>query len=148
MTKPATASDDDRMDRLVAGFSKKSEKIRALDAAGYSRRRIAEHLDIIPQHVWNVLGPVRKTAPGPARVIIGPGGRIVIPAPYRKTLGIKEGDEVILRLEDGEVRIVSRAQALRHAQELVAKYVPPGVSLVDELIAERRREVASEKNGE
>ena len=37
-----------------------------------------------------------------------------------------------------------RAPALRHAQELVAKYVSPGRSLVEELMSERRAEAASE----
>ncbi|HYL34290.1 MAG TPA: AbrB/MazE/SpoVT family DNA-binding domain-containing protein [Bryobacteraceae bacterium] len=66
------------------------------------------------------------------------GGRIVIPAPYRRALGIKAGDEVLLRLENGEVRISSRAQARRRAQEYVRTLVPRNVSLVAELIKERR----------
>jgi len=32
-------------------------------------------------------------------------GRIVIPASYRTALGIKAGDEVILRMEDNELCI-------------------------------------------
>jgi AbrB family looped-hinge helix DNA binding protein len=79
---------------------------------------------------------------------VGEGGRVVIPAAYRRALGVEEGDHVQLHLEGDEVRIVSRAGAIARAQELVAKYVPPGVSLVDELIAERRREAAREERGE
>jgi AbrB family looped-hinge helix DNA binding protein len=33
--------------------------------------------------------------------LIGKGGRIVIPAGYRKELGVKAGDHVVLILEDG-----------------------------------------------
>jgi len=68
------------------------------------------------------------------------GGRIVIPAEYRQALGLKVGDELILRLEDGEVRILTPLQAIRRAQELVSRYIPEERSLADELIAERRLE--------
>jgi AbrB family looped-hinge helix DNA binding protein len=72
------------------------------------------------------------------------GGRIVIPAEYRKALGLDAGDEVFLQLQDGEIRIYTLAQAVRRAQELVRRYVPEGRSLVDELIAERRLEAQRE----
>ena len=44
---------------------------------------------------------------------------MVIPAEYRKALGIGPGDEVILVLEDGEVRILTRQRAVKRAQALV-----------------------------
>jgi len=75
---------------------------------------------------------------------IGQGGRIVIPAPYRKALGLKTGVEVIVRLEMGELRIYTPAQVLQHAQGLVRRYVPQERSLARELIAERRQEAHSE----
>jgi len=68
------------------------------------------------------------------------GGRIVIPAEYRKALDLHVGDEVILRLEDDEVHIVTPRQAIKHAQELVRRYIPQGRPLADELIVERRQE--------
>ena len=70
------------------------------------------------------------------------GGRLVIPASYRKTLGLKSGDEVILSLEDGEIRIVSVRQAVARAQTLVRQYVPEGRSLSEELITGRQDEAA------
>jgi AbrB family looped-hinge helix DNA binding protein len=75
---------------------------------------------------------------GEARVQINENGRVVIPAPFRKALGIKPGDQVILRLEDDELRITTMKKRIERAQRQVRKYVKPGVSLVDELIAERR----------
>jgi AbrB family looped-hinge helix DNA binding protein len=72
------------------------------------------------------------------RMRVNQNGRVVIPAPYRKALGIKAGDEVILRMEDDELRITTMQRKIERAQRLVRKYVKPGVSLVDELIAERR----------
>jgi len=78
------------------------------------------------------------------RTKVAEGGRIVIPAAYRKALGIKTGDEVLLKLDGGSLRVYSRAQAIRLAQKIVRKYVPEGVSLVDELLRERRQEAANE----
>ncbi len=72
------------------------------------------------------------------------GGRVVIPAEYRRALGLHDGDEVVLRLIDGEVRIISVREAIRRAQEIVRQYVPRGRSLADELIAERRQEARRE----
>jgi AbrB family looped-hinge helix DNA binding protein len=78
------------------------------------------------------------------KVELGAGGRLVIPAPMRAALGMKEGDKVLVRLEGSEIRIYTYQEAMRRAQELVRSFVPPGVSLVDELIADRRAEAARE----
>jgi AbrB family looped-hinge helix DNA binding protein len=79
-----------------------------------------------------------------ARLRINENGRVVIPASFRKALGINPGDEVILRLEDDELRITTMKRRIERAQRLVRKYVKPGVSLVDELIAERREAAKNE----
>jgi AbrB family looped-hinge helix DNA binding protein len=73
-----------------------------------------------------------------ARLRINQNGRLVIPASFRKALGIKPGDEVILQLEDDELRITTMKHRIERAQRRARQYVKPGVSLVDELIAERR----------
>ena len=72
------------------------------------------------------------------RTRVNENGRVVIPASYRKALGIKAGDEVILRMEDDELRITTMKRRIERAQRRIRQYVKPGVSLVDELIAERR----------
>ena len=69
---------------------------------------------------------------------VNENGRVVIPASYRKALGIRAGDEVILRMEDDELRITTMRRRIERAQRLVRKYVKGDTSLVDELIAERR----------
>jgi AbrB family looped-hinge helix DNA binding protein len=79
-----------------------------------------------------------------ANARVGEGGRLVIPAGFRKALGMKIGDDVILALADGEVRVFTRPEAIRRAQERVRRYVPAERSLVDELIAERRAEAVRE----
>jgi AbrB family looped-hinge helix DNA binding protein len=65
-------------------------------------------------------------------------GRVVIPASFRKRLGIRVGDEVVLQIQDDQLRITSLQRNLERAQRLVRKHVKPGTSLVDELLAERR----------
>lgn len=75
---------------------------------------------------------------------ITPGGRLVIPARHRRDLGLKTGDEVLLRVVDGELRILSQAEAVKRAQAMVKRRVKPGRSLVDELLRERRAEARRE----
>lgn len=79
-----------------------------------------------------------------ARTRVDPNGRVVIPAAYRRALGLQPGSEVIVLLDGSELRLVPIAQAIRRAQEIVRRHVPPGRSLADELIAERRAEAARE----
>jgi AbrB family looped-hinge helix DNA binding protein len=74
------------------------------------------------------------------RTKLAEGGRIVIPAEYRQALDLHVGDEVIIRLEEGTLRIFTPGQAIKYAQELLRPYLPEGRSLSDELIAERRLE--------
>jgi AbrB family looped-hinge helix DNA binding protein len=72
------------------------------------------------------------------RTRVNENGRVVIPAAFRKAMGIKVGDEVVLRMEDNELRILTLKRRIERAQRLVRQHVKPGTSLVDELIAERR----------
>jgi AbrB family looped-hinge helix DNA binding protein len=73
-------------------------------------------------------------------VKVGPKGRVVVPAQIRRELGIEEGTELMARIEGDGIVLEPRAAALRRLRELVRDAVPEGVSLVDELIAERREE--------
>jgi bifunctional DNA-binding transcriptional regulator/antitoxin component of YhaV-PrlF toxin-antitoxin module len=75
---------------------------------------------------------------------IAAGGRIVIPVDFRRELGADIGDEVILRLVEGEVHILTRSQAIRKAQAFVSKSIPAGRSLVKELLQERRKDAKRE----
>jgi antitoxin PrlF len=78
------------------------------------------------------------------RMRVNENGRVVIPATFRKRLGIRIGDEVVLQLEDDELRIITLKRNIERAQRLVRKHVKPGTSLVDELIAERREAARNE----
>jgi AbrB family looped-hinge helix DNA binding protein len=81
---------------------------------------------------------------GAVTVKVDASGRVVIPKELREQLGIPEGGELRLSVEDGELRGATRLAALRRIQRRMAELVPPGVSLVDELIADRRAEAARE----
>ena len=81
---------------------------------------------------------------GRAKLKIGGAGRIVIPAEMRQAMMVKPGDTVTAEVVDGEFRIVSPRIALKRVQALAQKYKKPGVSVVDELIAERRAEARRE----
>ena len=71
---------------------------------------------------------------------LGEGGRLVIPAEYRKALGIDTGDELVLVLEDQSLRVLTPREGIRRAQALVRSYIPKGRRLSEELIRERRQE--------
>lgn len=71
-------------------------------------------------------------------------GRVLIPADVRASLGLAEGASLSLRVQDGEIRLVDRTQALRRAQQIAARYKKPDESVVGELLSERRQDAAQE----
>ena len=82
--------------------------------------------------------------PEEVRTRVSQNGRIVIPASFREALEINEGDEVLVCLDDKELRITTKQLRIRRAQERARRYLKPGTSLVDELLAERRAEAKRE----
>ncbi|MBI5442551.1 MAG: AbrB/MazE/SpoVT family DNA-binding domain-containing protein [Deltaproteobacteria bacterium] len=77
----------------------------------------------------------------PERIQIPKNGRFVIPAAYRRALGLEGGGEVVLRLRQGCLELEPAALALQRAREAVHKYAR-GRDLVAELLDERREEAA------
>lgn len=88
-------------------------------------------------NVVNVMPPKSRTR-------VNQNGRLVIPAPFRKALGIKAGDEVLLEIAEDELRITTLKHRLERAQRIIRKHVKRGARLVDELIAERRKAAKNE----
>ena len=68
------------------------------------------------------------------------GGKLIIPAAFRRKLGIDTGDTVVLELGEDGLHVRSLSSAVRRAQEIVREFVPDDVSLADDLIAARRVE--------
>ena len=72
-------------------------------------------------------------------------GRIQLPRQVLEQLDFEAGQDVALEVEDKSLRVsLSAAERIKRAQALVRKYVPEGVSLVDELIEDRRREAEND----
>jgi AbrB family looped-hinge helix DNA binding protein len=82
--------------------------------------------------------------PEEARARVNENGRVVIPSSFRKMLGIEIGDEVVLRIEDEELRITTQQRRIERAQRRARERLKRGTSLVDELLAERRESAKHE----
>jgi len=163
--------------QIVASSATVSDKIRALNEAGYSRAEIAKLLGKRYQHVRNVLEadkirapamrfavpsnePVGMEEPNAAtfassehgaffRLSLRPDGSVILPPEVCTALKIGPGDVLVGRLEGRDFSLTDGETSIRRAQEFVRQLMPVGGgSLVDELLADRRREAAeAEANG-
>ncbi|QND52434.1 AbrB/MazE/SpoVT family DNA-binding domain-containing protein [Phyllobacterium sp. 628] len=85
-----------------------------------------------------------KRHAGPARITIGDGGRLVIPAEFRSAMNIKPGDSIMAEVVDGELHAMTHDVAVLRMQAEARNQIPAGTSMVDEFIAEKRLEAAKE----
>jgi antitoxin component of MazEF toxin-antitoxin module len=146
-------------DSITKGLRTKSDKIRALAREGAATADIARYLGIRYQHARNVLvssglhAPRRDREAGDKPAVamaaaagnwvrLDGAGRLQIPAEMLQAAGMTGDEQVHVRVCGDAVEILSQRAALRRAHEIARRFVPEGVSLVDELIAERRREAA------
>ena len=82
--------------------------------------------------------------PGSRRVRLDSGGRIVVPAGFRRALGVGSGEELLMSLDDGFVRLQTVDAALERVRAIARSKRRGDASVVDEFIAERRAEAATE----
>ena len=77
---------------------------------------------------------------------IDSAGRVVIPADMRAAMLARPGDTLTASVVEGELRIVSRDWVMRRIRQEAERFkaANPGVSVVDELISERREEARKE----
>ncbi len=153
MTQPDLA-------RSVKELPTKAAKIRALAGRGHSRAEIARALDVRYQQVRNVLVRAQAKAVKAAtsdaaaglaqargrraKIRVGADRRVVLPTTLSDSLGLKPGAVLFARASDGEILLLTREAVTRRVQAMAREFVPEGVSLVDELLEDRRREVEAE----
>ena len=80
-----------------------------------------------------------------AKVRVDSDLSIVVPSTLSEALGLKVGDVLFAQVENGEIHLLTPAAVARRAQAIVRQSVPEGVSIVDELLEDRRREVEAER---
>ena len=77
-------------------------------------------------------------------VEMGERGRVVIPAEVRQRLDLKEGEKMVLVVQDdGSIKLTPWKTVLKNTAGMFA-HLSSGISMVDELIADRRAEAARE----
>lgn len=74
------------------------------------------------------------------RTHIDNNGRLLIPAELRRKYHLDSGSAVVIRIMNNQMQLVSLKQVIAEARDIVKKYVPKGVSLVDELRKMRNEE--------
>jgi antitoxin PrlF len=72
------------------------------------------------------------------------GGRLQVPADIRRTLGLADGDPVTLEVVGRTLHVRPLSETLASVRERLRQYIPEGVSLADELIADRRAAAETE----
>ncbi|RZF60851.1 AbrB/MazE/SpoVT family DNA-binding domain-containing protein [Sphingomonas populi] len=70
------------------------------------------------------------------------GGRLQLPSNIRRSLGLADGDQVVMQVVDGELHVRPARDALKRIQAMLRPYAPVDGSVVEELIADRRAEAA------
>lgn len=78
------------------------------------------------------------------RVRVDPAGRIVLPATIRKTLEIRNGDVLVISVNDRSVRLHTVDAALERVRAIARRKRATDSNIVDQFIAERRSEAAPE----
>lgn len=68
------------------------------------------------------------------------GGHIVLPVKMRASLGLQEGDELLISVVSGEIHITPKALALQNALAIARKHLAGSADLSNILIADRRKE--------
>jgi hypothetical protein len=86
----------------------------------------------------------RELPRGPLQLRIGEDGGLVLPAEL--TTGIELGPDrkVTAQLVDGELRLITPRVALRKLRTAAKALAPEGMAVVDDFIAEKRREAERE----
>jgi bifunctional DNA-binding transcriptional regulator/antitoxin component of YhaV-PrlF toxin-antitoxin module len=78
------------------------------------------------------------------RARLSDSGRVVTPTNVRRAIELHTGDQLLFQITEEGLLLTTLKQRVENAQRRVRKKSRRGVSLVDELIAERRAEARKE----
>ena len=165
-------SDMSPYEYLLEGLETKSDKIRALARHGVPTAEVARILGIRYQHARNVLMaeglhrpkaetnaaprdagfaemPTAALSPPVSALLpewleIAADGSLKLPKPFLAAAGLAPGGSVMVSAGPDGLDLLSQEAALARARNILRRYVPAGVSLADELVADRRREAQQE----
>lgn len=83
------------------------------------------------------------------RIVVGARGRVVLPASVRSELGLTPGTPLLLSIDtDGSLVLRPYRAVADLARGMLSDLAPANVSMVDELLDERRAAAAREDAGE
>ena len=143
----------------LRGLDTVSNKIRLLSKKGFERAEIARILGKRYQHVRNVLEQDLAKAKQKEReksnsdlfqenetfqLEVSADRKLEIPSELMAYLDFEPGEKLTGRIVDGELHLISVANAIRKLQALAKQCKHDGESVVDELIADRRRDALNE----
>ncbi|MBW8308664.1 MAG: AbrB/MazE/SpoVT family DNA-binding domain-containing protein [Candidatus Paracaedibacteraceae bacterium] len=74
------------------------------------------------------------------RTKITAGGKVSIPSIYRKRLELREGEEVLMEIQEGQLIISSLRTSLLKARNLINKYHSKKGSLDEQLTPPQKEE--------
>jgi bifunctional DNA-binding transcriptional regulator/antitoxin component of YhaV-PrlF toxin-antitoxin module len=74
------------------------------------------------------------------RTKITTGGKVSVPSIYRKQLGLKDGEEVLMDIQEGQLVISSLRASLLKARHLISKYHSQDESLDEKLTSNQNEE--------
>jgi len=147
------------LEKVAQGPGTKSDKIRKLHEAGFSKSEIARALGIRYQFARNVIVDDERMKKNksteidqleisqlpssddlnlPIKIVLGHANEIQLPPAWVSDLGLQEGSALVAVFDGVEIRICTLDESIRRARELVQKIVPAGVSLSDSIIDDRR----------
>lgn len=73
-------------------------------------------------------------------VRVAENGRLSLPSKYRRMVGLEDGGVVVVRVEDGEIRIRPVQAVVEELQEVARRYFAGSGETVDRFLDERREE--------
>lgn len=88
--------------------------------------------------------PPRTLSDGRWAATVAADGSLFLTPEVVQAFGFEPGERLVLHPMDGDVRINSADRALLKMQRELKRLAPPGVSVVDDFIADKRAEAARE----